>query len=61
MNIRYYSTEKLANGIGNKRTERNKDYLLKYSVEPVDFSTKENIIDAKNVSVEYSEYYNFLL
>jgi hypothetical protein len=50
----FTSTEKLATGSGNKRTERNKDYLLKYSVEPVDFSTKENVIDAKNVSVEYS-------
>lgn len=50
----FTSTEKLAKGTGNKRTERKKDYLLKYSAESIDLSSKENVIDTKNVSVEYS-------
>lgn len=50
----FTSTEKLASGIGNKRTERKNDYLLKYNVDSIDLSSKENVIDAKNVSVKYS-------
>ena len=50
----FTSIEKLKNGINNKRTEREKDYLLNYSVDPVDLSKKENSKVANNVSITYS-------
>ncbi len=50
----FTSTEKLSNGIGNKRTERNKGYLLQYSVDSLNLKDKENSKEANNVSVEYS-------
>ena len=50
----FTSTEKLAKGIGSKRTERKKGYLLKYSAESLDLSLKGNVKDANTVSIEYS-------
>ena len=52
----FTSTSLLANGIGKKRTTRNKEigYLLDYSVKPIDLSTKENAIPANKVSIRYS-------
>ena len=50
----FTSTSLLANGIGKKRTTRNKDYLLNYSVKPVDIASKEGAIAANSVSIRYS-------
>ena len=50
----FTSIEKLKNGIGNKRTTRNKDLLLNYSVDEIDLSTYENAQVANNVSIQYS-------
>lgn len=36
------------------RTETNKDLLLSYSVDSVDYSKLNNVIDANNVSIKYS-------
>jgi len=50
----FTSIEKLENGIGKKRTEREKDLLLEYSAEEVDLSKHENAEVANNVSIKYS-------
>lgn len=50
----FTNTEKLAKGIGSKRTERKNDFLLNYSIESLKLSTKENAKQANSVSVEYS-------
>ncbi|MFA6777900.1 MAG: DUF3048 domain-containing protein [Bacilli bacterium] len=50
----FTSTDKLASGIGSKRTERNKDYLLKYSVDPLDLSKIPESKEASSVSIKYS-------
>ena len=50
----FTSIAKLKNGVGSKRTTRNKDLLLKYSVDPVDLSSIEGSKDANNVSINYS-------
>lgn len=50
----FTSIDKLNNGIGNKRTTRNKDFLPSYSETPVDLSTKEGAIPANNVQITYS-------
>ena len=50
----FTSTAKLANGIGSKRMERNKDLLLDYSVKAIDLSKMEGAKSANNVSIEYS-------
>lgn len=52
----FTSIEKLNNGIGNKRTERKKDYLLNYSVKSLPLSTMEGVTTANNVSIKYSNY-----
>lgn len=36
------------------RTETNKELLLKYSADSVDYSKLNNVIDANNVSIKYS-------
>lgn len=36
------------------RTETNKELLLKYSADSVDYSELNNVIDANNVSIKYS-------
>ena len=51
----FTSIEKLKNGIGNKRTTRNKDLLLKYSVDEIDLSKYENSQKADYVSIPYSK------
>lgn len=50
----FTNIEKLNNGIGSKRTTRNKDYLLNYSKDEVDISKLEGAKVANNVSITYS-------
>ena len=50
----FSSIEKLKNGIGNKRAERNKDLLLNYSVEEIDLSEYEDAVVANEVLIPYS-------
>ncbi len=50
----FTSIEKLQNGMGKKRTERNNDYLLNYSIDEVDISKLTDSKIAKNVTVNYS-------
>ena len=50
----FTNIEKLNNGVGGKRTTRNKDLLLNYVADPVDMSTIPNNKVANNVSITYS-------
>ncbi len=50
----FTSIEKLNNGLGNKRTTRNKDLLLNYSIDPISLSEMENVEVANKVSIKYS-------
>ena len=50
----YTSIEKLNNGLGNKRTIRNKDLLLNYVADEIDMKEIENSETANNVSITYS-------
>ena len=50
----FTNIEKLNKGIGSKRTERNKDLLLEYSVYDIDLSEKEEAKEANKVSIPYS-------
>jgi len=50
----FTSIEKLNNGLGNKRTTRNKDLLLNYSVDEIDVSTLDGAIKATDISLKYS-------
>ena len=50
----FTSIEKLGNGIGNKRTKRNKDLLLDYSAEEINLDSIENSKNANNVAIKYS-------
>lgn len=50
----FTNIEKLQSGIKNKRTERNKDLLLNYSVYDIDLSEKEGAIEANKISIPYS-------
>lgn len=50
----FSSIEKLNNGIGSKRTERNKDLPLNYSADELDLSSNENIKVANTVNIKYS-------
>ena len=52
----FTSIEKLNNGLNSLRTNREKDFLLDYSVKSLDLSNKEGSIVANNVSIEYSNY-----
>ncbi len=52
----FTSIEKLNNGLGSKRTERNNDLLLNYSIDEIDLSTKEEAKEAKNILIKYSGY-----
>lgn len=49
----FTSIEKLENGIGNKRTKRNKDLLLNYSAEEINLDIENSKI-ANKVIIEYS-------
>lgn len=50
----FTSIEKLNNGISNKRTEREKDLLLNYSVDEIDLSKNTNAEVANNIEIKYS-------
>ena len=50
----FTSIELLKNGIGSKRTERNKDLLLNYSAEEIDLSKFDGSISANKVVIPYS-------
>ena len=52
----FTSIEKLKNGIGSKRTERKKDFLLNYSVDEINLSNIEGSVVANNVVIPYSGY-----
>ncbi len=52
----FTSIEKLKNGIGSKRTERNNDLLFNYSIDEIDLSTKEGAKEANNILIKYSGY-----
>lgn len=52
----FTSIAKLKNGVNNMRTERNTNFLLDYSIESVDLSTKEGAIVANTVKIPYSYY-----
>ena len=51
----FTSIEKLQNGIGSKRTTRNKDLLLRYSADEIDLSKYENAQVADIVNIPYSK------
>ena len=53
----FTSIEKLNNGLGNKRTTRNNDLLLNYSVDEVDLSKKEDAKVASDITIQYSSSY----
>ena len=50
----FTSIEKLQNGLGKMRTERNKDLLLKYSVDELDLSSISGAKKADEVAIKYS-------
>ena len=50
----FTNIEKLGKGIRSKRTERNKDLLLNYSVDNIDISQMEGAISANKVDIKYS-------
>ena len=52
----FTSIEKLNTRKNSFRTERNKDLLLKYSVDSLNLSTYEGAIPAANVTIVYSNY-----
>ena len=53
----FTSIEKLNNGLGNKRTTRNNDLLLNYSVDEVDLSKKKDAKVANDITIQYSSSY----
>ena len=53
----FTSIEKLKNGIGNKRTTRNNNLLLNYSVDEIDMSKLDGATEANNISISYSKSY----
>ena len=50
----FTSTEKLAKGLKNKRTERNKELLLNYSADEIKLNEMEGSINATSVKIPYS-------
>ena len=52
----FTSIEKLKNGIGSKRTERNNDLLLNYSIDDIDLSKMDGSVVANNIMIKYSGY-----
>lgn len=50
----FTSIAKLNNGLGSKRTTRNKDLLLNYSVSEVDLNSVDNSKVANKVEIKYS-------
>ena len=53
----FTSIAKLNNGIGSKRTTRNNDLLLNYSVDEIDMASLEGATAATNISIPYSNSY----
>ena len=52
----FTSIEKLNNGIGNKRTERNKDLLLNYSADEISLDKMDGAVVANHIVIPYSSY-----
>ncbi len=50
----FTNIEKIKNGVGNKRSSRNKDLLLKYSIDPINLSAIEGSQVANEISINYS-------
>lgn len=50
----FTSIEKLKNGVGKIRSERNKNYLLNYNIDEIDLSTMTDAKVANNISIKYS-------
>lgn len=50
----FTSIEKLGNGIGKKRTERNNDLLLTYSAESLDLASIEGATAVNEIGIRYS-------
>ena len=50
----FTSIEKLKKGLGNKRTERQNNLLLNYSVDEIDMSSINGAVTANEVSIKYS-------
>ena len=53
----FTSIAKLNNGVGSKRTTRNNDLLLNYSVDEIDMASLEGATAATNISIPYSNSY----
>ena len=53
----FTSIAKLNNGIGSKRTTRNNDLLLDYSVDEIDMASLDGASVATNISIPYSNSY----
>ena len=52
----FTNIEKINKGIGSKRTERNNDLLLNYSIDELDLSTMEGAQEANKILIKYSGY-----
>ena len=50
----FTSIEKLNNGLGSKRTTRNNNLLLNYSVDEIDMASLDGATVATNISIPYS-------
>lgn len=50
----FTSIELLQNGLKNKRSERNKDFLLNYSAEEINLNELEGNIKAEKIKITYS-------
>ena len=50
----FTSIEKLKKGLKNKRTERNKEFLLNYSTDEIKLNEMEGSINATTVKIPYS-------
>ncbi|MBO4245229.1 MAG: DUF3048 domain-containing protein [Bacilli bacterium] len=50
----FTSMDLIKNGIGSKRTERKRSFLLTYSVDSIDLASIENSKTANSVSIKYS-------
>ena len=52
----FTNIEKLNSGLGNKRTTRNKDLLLEYSIQSLDLQSYDGALSADKISIPYSSY-----
>lgn len=53
----FTSIEKLNNGLGSKRTTRNNNLLLNYSVDEIDMASLDGAASATNIIIPYSNSY----